>query len=232
MPVDKSERANMSVRYRLILGTKKFSSWSLRPWLAMKMAGLDFDEEVVRLRSPDTKANVSARSPSGKVPALIIEDGEKKEIVWDSLAICETLAERHPEIAFWPKDAGRRAEARAIVCEMHSGFADIRNMMPMDIGEHHPAPEMDETLEKQIARVKTIWSSALERYSEEGGFLFGEYSIADSFYAPAVTRFDTYGITLTEPLQNYSQRILALEPMREWAMAAKKEIAEFADAAD
>jgi len=213
----------MTAKYRLIIGTKKFSSWSLRPWLAMRMAGLPFEETVIMLRTPETKAGIAAQSPSGKVPAMTIEEGGKTTIVWDSLAIGETLAERHPEIAFWPRDAERRAEARAIVSEMHSGFADIRKTMPMDIGERHPMPEMDDDLRNQIERVKEIWSSALERHSGEGGFLFGEFSLADSFYAPVVTRFDTYAIALPAKLQAYSQKILNLPPMREWAAAAKDE---------
>lgn len=215
----------MSANYTLILGTKSYSSWSLRPWLAMKMAGLAFAEKVIRLRVPDTKANIDSLSPSGKVPVLKIEDGGKTETIWDSLAICETLAERHKEIAFWPKDSARRAEARAVVCEMHSGFADIRNVMPMDLKETHPTPEMDDALAGQIERVKEIWCSALERYAEDGGFLFGAYSLADSFFAPVVTRFETYGIALPPILQDYSQRIFALPPMREWIEATKEETA-------
>jgi glutathione S-transferase len=205
------------------MGNKRFSSWSLRPYLAMKIAGLAFDETTVRLRQPDTKERISALSPSGKVPALIVEEDGKRSIVWDSLAICETLAERHPECALWPKDAARRAEARAIVAEMHSGFPDIRKILPMDVVERHPTPELSADVRNQIERVKAIWLEALQRYASDGGFLFGAFSLADAFYAPVVTRFDTYEIRLSAVAQAYSQRILALSPMREWVEAARAE---------
>src|SRR4051812_1249188 len=116
----------VAANYTLYVGTKRFSSWSLRPWLAMKMAQLAFEEVLVTLRQPDTKEKIKLHSPSGKVPLLRIEDGAREELVWDSLAICETLAERHPDAKLWPSDAAARAEARSIAAEMHSGFSDLR----------------------------------------------------------------------------------------------------------
>lgn len=213
----------MSAHYELVIGSKNISSWSLRPWLAMKMAGLAFEETTVTLRQPETKERIAALSPSGKVPALKIAEGGKTATVWDSLAICETLAERHKDARMWPDDPGGRAEARSIVAEMHAGFPDLRSVLPMDIAHRHPTPELDGKVQAQIARVVAIWQSCLKRNGRKGGFLFGCFSLADCFYAPVVTRFETYAIRLPPSAQAYSQRITSLLPMREWAEAAKKE---------
>lgn len=214
----------MGARYTLFVGNKSFSSWSLRPWLAMKMAKLPFEEVPIVLRTPESKANILAHSPSGKVPALQIEDGGKSLVVWDSLAICETLAERHPDaLAWWPKDAAARAEARSIAAEMHSGFPDVRNALSMDILARLPTPTLDEATQTQIARITGLWTAALERFGKTGGFLFGPFGIADAFYAPVVTRFRTYGIALPDEAQAYADRVLGLEPMREWETGAKAE---------
>lgn len=216
----------MSARYTLFVGNKDFSSWSLRPWLAMKMAKLPFAETPVVLRTPETKANILAHSPSGKVPALQIDENGKSWTVWDSLAICETLAERHPDaLQWWPKDAAARAEARSIAAEMHSGFPDVRNILSMSIAARLPTPELNEAVQTQIARITALWSSALERFGKEGGFLFGPFGIADAFYAPVTTRFRTYGIALPPVAQAYAERVLALAPMLEWEAAAKAETA-------
>lgn len=211
----------MTARYTLTIGTQRFSSWSLRPWLAMKMAKLPFEEVVVTLRQPDTKDAIKRHSPAGKVPILKIEDSGRTETIWDSLAICETLAERHPDVKLWPSDPAARAQARSVVAEMHSGFADLRRVLPMDIGQRHPIPELEDAVQAQVARVIDIWQSALAGHSKEGGFLFGHFSIADAFYAPVVTRFETYGIHLPPVAQAYTQRILALAPMQQWEAAAK-----------
>jgi glutathione S-transferase len=214
----------MSAKYTLILGTKNSSSWSLRPWLAMKMAGIPFDENVIRLRTETTKERIAEFSPSGKVPTLIIEENGVRRAVWDTLAICETLAERHKEFAFWPEDDLCREEARSVVAEMHAGFAQLRETMPMDLAERLPMPEIGNKLGEEIERIKSIWTSALERFGAEGGFLFGKFSLADCFYAPVVTRFETYAISLPAIAQTYAQRVLSLEPMREWKAAALTEI--------
>jgi len=214
----------MTARYTLFIGSKNFSSWSLRPWLAMKTAGLPFEEKLIALRTPETKGKIAAHSPSGKVPALRIEDGGTSRTVWDSLAILETLAERHPgALSWWPKDEAARSHARSISAEMHSGFPDVRNVLPMEIAARKPTPALDNAVQAQIARIVAIWSSALERPSQDGGFLFGPFSIADAMYAPVVTRFETYGIHLPAIAQAYSQRILALPGLREWEAAAKRE---------
>ena len=213
----------MSTRYTLYIGTKNFSSWSLRPWLAMKMAGLDFDEELIALRTPQTKTRIAAVTPNAKLPALKIEEDGQSFMVWDSLAICETLAERHPEAQLWPKDARTRAEARSMVAEMHSGFPDLRKALPMDIVHRHPTPELDDDVRNQIGRVIAMWEAALKR--NRGGFLCGAFSIPDCYYAPVVTRFETYAIPVPAVAQAYGQRILALPAMKEWCAAAKAEAA-------
>ena len=213
----------MATRYTLFIGSKNISSWSLRPWLVMKTVKLDFAEVLIPLRKPETKTAIKRNSPSGKVPALKIEDGQQSEIVWDSLAICETLAERHPQAHLWPAEAAARAEARSIVAEMHSGFPDLRNVLSMDIAARHPTPPLGDAVQEQIARIVAIWESALARFGREGGSLFGHFSIADAFYAPVVTRFETYGVHLPVGAQAYTQRILALPAMQEWTKAAKAE---------
>jgi len=216
----------MSARYTLFIGSKNTSSWSLRPWLAMKMAGLAFEEVMIALRRPETKEEILPHSPSGKVPALRIEESSLVQTIWDSLAICETLAERHPQAKLWPSDAAARAEARSVTAEMHSGFPEVRKALSMDIAARHMTPPLDEGTQAQIARIVAIWQGALARHGKGGGFLFGPFTIADAFYAPVVTRFETYGIHLPATAQAYAQRILALGPMREWEASAKAEAAE------
>src|SRR5579864_2114922 len=171
----------------------------------MKMAKLNFAEVLIPLRKPETKTVIKRNSPSGKVPALKIEDGHRSGTVWDSLSICETLAERHPEAHLWPEESAARAEARSIVAEMHSGFPDLRNVLPMDIAARHPTPPLTDAVREQIARIVAIWESALARLGREGGFLFGHFGIADAFYAPVVTRFETYGVSLPAAAQAYTQ---------------------------
>jgi glutathione S-transferase len=214
----------MSARYTLYIGTKNISSWSLRPWLAMKMAKLPFEEVVIKLRTPESKARIQPHSPSGKVPALKIAGQGESATIWDSLAICETLAERHAAARLWPEDATTRAQARSITAEMHSGFPDLRTVLTMDIAARHPTPALGDAVQRDVSRVIAIWTSALSESGKRGGgFLFGQFCLADAFYAPVVTRFETYGIHLPAIAQAYAQRILALAPMREWEAAAKIE---------
>jgi glutathione S-transferase len=212
----------MAARYTLLIGSKNWSSWSLRPWLAMKMAQIPFKEELMPLRTPQTKTRILSHSPSGRVPALKIEGDGDTRVVWDSLAICETLAERHRDAALWPEDASLRAEARSISAEMHSGFAELRKVLPMEIAARHPTPALGDAAQADIARVIAIWMSQLA-HKRKGGFLFGRFSVADAFYAPVVTRFETYGVHLPAVAQAYAQRVLALPPMREWHEAASAE---------
>lgn len=209
--------------YTLIVGTKNWSSWSLRPWLALRATGQPFEEIVIRLNQPDSKTNILKHSPSGKVPALRIEEGRATTTVFDSLAICETLAERHPDAHLWPSDSRARAEARAISAVMHSSFPDLRATLSMDFARKIPTPDLGDAVKAQIAEIQGYWQAALDRYGRNR-FLFGDFSIADCMYAPVVSRFHTYGIALPRPLQDYASRMLELPGMQDWMAASKAEV--------
>ena len=214
-------------RYTLIVGTRNWSSWSLRPFVALKAAGLTFETVDIRLRrteAPTTREQILKHSPAGKVPVLKIEENGKTLTVWDSLAICETVAERHPEAGLWPDDASARAIARSYSCEMHSGFPDVRDQLSMDFANKQPLPELREDTRSQVARIIAAWSDALATY--KGDFLFGRLSVADCMYAPVVSRFETYGVEVPAPVRAYMDRVLALPAMREWGIVAGKEVAD------
>lgn len=214
----------MAARYTLVVGTKNWSSWSLRPYLALRATGVPFDEVVIGLRQPDTQAQLLKHSPSLRVPVLKIEDQGKAHIVWDSLAICETIAERHPEAKQWPADPNVRAAARSYSAEMHSGFPDVRDQLSMDFARKVPTPQLRDTTKVQIERIIQAWTHALKRHQNEGGFLFGAFSIADCMYAPVVSRFNTYGIEVPALVGGYMDRMMALPAMRDWGQASQKEV--------
>jgi glutathione S-transferase len=208
----------------LVIGNKNYSSWSLRPWLAMKQAGVAFNETSIVLSRPDSTEKILRYSPSGRVPCLI--DGELT--VFDSLAICEYINEKLTEKdnsgSLWPRDAKARARARSVTAEMHSGFAALRTHMPMDI-RSRKSDKGKAALERSdvtadVARIQSVWNECLE---QGGPMLFGSFSIADAFYAPVVTRFTTYGVKLSPLLAAYSENILALPAMQQWIAAAKAE---------
>ncbi|WP_207458008.1 glutathione S-transferase family protein [Azospirillum sp. SYSU D00513] len=203
----------------LVIGNKAISSWSLRPWLALKQTGQAFDEIVITLRQPDTAARILEHSPSGKVPALMHGD----RTVWDSLAICEYLAETFPDARLWPDDAHARAVARAVSAEMHSGFAALRGSMSMNLKHRFLGEGRTPATEADIARIARIWTDARARFGQEGPFLFGRFSIADCMYAPVVTRFDTYGVALDPVCADYCRAVRELPAMREWTEAALAE---------
>ncbi|MGB8366526.1 MAG: glutathione S-transferase [Rhizomicrobium sp.] len=214
----------MTTRYTLIVGTRNWSSWSLRPYLALRHIGVPFAEELIHLRRDTTHADLERRTPAGRVPVLEIEENGSRYAIWDSLAILETLAERHPEAGLWPDDARARAEARSLAAEMHSGFADVRDQLTMNFARALPAPQLRDATNAQIARIVAAWSDTLSRYGTNGGFLFGRFSAADCMYAPVVSRFRTYGIALPPALVDYSSRIFALPAMQDWKRAAQAEI--------
>ena len=205
----------------LVIGNKNYSSWSLRPWLAMKHAQIPFDEVRIPLQQADTTSEIRRYSPSARVPCLI--DGTLT--VWDSLAICEYVNEQHARGALWPREVAARARARAVVAEMHSGFGALRTHMAMDIRSHHSqlgaVARARPDVAQNIARIQEIWNECLAASS--GPFLFGAFSIADAFFAPVVTRFRTYDVPLSARLSGYSDAVLALPPMREWTAAATAE---------
>ena len=215
----------MSAKYTLVIGDKNFSSWSLRPWIAMKHCGIPFAEERVRLRQTESKAAILRVSPSGKVPALKTNG----LVVCDSLAILEFLAERYPEFQLWPGDADARAIARSISAEMHAGFVALRNEMSMDLLASFPTPQLNEELDRDIRRIVAIWREARARYGAAGPFLFGAFTNADAMYAPVATRFRTYGVELSAfgddgEAAAYAETILAMPEMAEWTAGAEEEI--------
>lgn len=200
----------------LVIGTKRYSSWSLRPWLALRQAGLPFTEVEIALRQPDTRAAVLRHSPSGKVPLL--RHGELR--VWESLAICEYAAELAPAARLWPDDRAARAVARAVSAEMAAGFAPLRRTLPMDVALRAATPPLPEDAEADIARVTALWGDCRARFGAGGPFLFGGFTIADAMYAPVVTRFATYGIAVDGAAAAYMAAVEALPAMREWRAAA------------
>ncbi len=203
----------------LLIGNRKYSSWSLRPWIALKQAGLKFEEKFVRLQQPDTTAKIKKYSPSGKVPFL----KHGKVEVWESLAICEYLAEAFPKAGLWPKDKLARARARAVANEMHGGFADLRRYLPMDINRRIDEPARAAAVKGEIDRIAEIWTQCRRQFGKGGPFLFGKFSIADAMYAPVATRFLTYGVKLPPAAAAYVKTIINLPAMQEWIAAADKE---------
>jgi glutathione S-transferase len=214
----------MSLDYELVIGDKNYSSWSLRPWLVLKAFGIPFAERLVRLRRPQTKAEILTRSPSGKVPALRTGD----LVVWDSLAIMEFLAERHPNAGIWPADPKARTIARCVSAEMHSGFAALRNECSMDFRSVLGFPEVSDAVRQDIARIVAIWIDCRRRFGASGEFLFGTFSAADAMYAPVVSRFVTYQPDLAAfgddgTAARYRDWVMAMPAMREWGEAAAVE---------
>ncbi len=204
----------------LVIGTKAWSTWSMRPWLVLRHAGIPFDETLVQLRKADgvSEAAIRVHSPSGKVPVL--KDGEA--VIWDSLAICEYLAERHPDL--WPSDPVRRAVARAATAEMHSSFAALRTECPMDLTATPGQIPLSEAAQGDVRRITTLWNDLLARFG--GPFLAGDWCIADAFFTPLATRFRTYGVNLGAfgdhgVAARYAERLLATPEFLAWeAMAA------------
>jgi len=213
--------------YRLIVGTKGWSSWSLRAYLALLATGQPFEEVMIRLRDTEadaTKNAIRRYSAAGRVPVLEIKDAQDTITVWDSLAICETLADRHPEAHLWPSNWETRAVARSYAAEMHSGFPDLRDQLSMDFARTRELPGLRPATESQIARILASWESALDRHGDAGGFLFGSFSIADCMYAPVVSRFTTFGVPVSAPVKDYMARIWALPGMQNWMKDSKKEV--------
>jgi glutathione S-transferase len=191
----------------------------LRPWLLMKVKGIAFDEQRIPLYQQQSKAAILERSPSGKVPAL--QDGAVS--VWESLAICEYVAEHWPHTGCWPRDPVERAHARSISAEMHAGFALLRSELPMNC-RRTPArlPGHADGLAQQIARIDQIWSSCC-RVAPSGDFLFGDFCVADAMFAPVALRFTIYQIEVSPQARTYMESILALPPITEWIAAARAE---------
>jgi glutathione S-transferase len=202
----------------LTIASKNYGSWSLRGWLLCKMAGLDFEEQHVGADDPSTRAELLLLSPSFLVPCLF-HDGIK---VWDTLAIAQYLHEIRPDADLLPADRAQRAHCRAISGEMHSGFANLRSALPMNLKAHFPGFKAWAGARGDIERVTAIWRECLQQYG--GPYLFGDKPCAaDAMYAPVCTRFVTYDVALDEPSAGYCRTIMALRLMQEWIAAAKLE---------
>jgi glutathione S-transferase len=204
---------------RLIIGNKNYSSWSFRPWIALKAAGIPFEEEVLPLETPEFRKRLDAVSGTGKVPTLI--DGDIR--VWESLAILEYLAEKFPNAKLWPADAAARAQARAISSEMHAGFVPLRSACPMNMWRPVLKRDLGADVKANIARIDSMWSDCRKRYGQGGAFLFGSFGAADAMYAPVVSRFHTYGIDVSPASRAYMDAVMALPAWAEWYAAAVKE---------
>lgn len=217
--------------FELVIGDKAWSTWSFRPWIAMKVAGIPFDEVHIRLRQDDTKEQILVHSPSGQVPAL----KWRGQVISDSLAICETLADLYPEKSLWPANPLARAFARSAAAEMHSGFTGLRRDMPMDMLNKFPGVGHTDEALSAAARIVDIWREARitfgQKATREQGFLFGSFSIADAMFAPVVSRFETYDVDLDKLgdsdgiAQAYMDLMLALPAFVEWRDGAKAEMA-------
>jgi len=205
--------------YTLIIGNKNYSSWSLRPWLALRATGIAFTEQKLGFFTEEFSRKVGAVSPAGLVPVLL--DGDFA--VWDSLSICEYVAEQRPEAGLWPKDAKARARARSLVAQMHSGFGALRNALPMNIEAHLPGIKLPEAAQQDISRLQAIWHDTRAEFGQGGPFLFGAFSIADAFFAPVVSRFTTYGIAAAGAVRDYMDAVLALPAMQDWMRDARAE---------
>jgi glutathione S-transferase len=206
--------------YTLVIGDKNLSSWSLRPWLLMRHAGIPFAEVKILLDRADTQDRIREHSAAGKVP--ILQAGDLT--VWDSLAICEYIAEAHPDKALWPANAAARAVARSAVAEMHAGFAVLRKELPMEICGDHPDHRWSQAAADDIARVTGLWRDCRARFGGGGPFLFGAFSVADAMYAPVVTRFLTYGVTLGTVERAYCEAVNGLPAMADWRKGARAEV--------
>lgn len=204
----------------LVIGTKAWSTWSMRPWLVLKHAGADFTETVVTLRQEaETRAAIARHSPTGRVPVL--KDGEL--VICDSLAICEYLAEKFPQARLWPIDGERRALGRAAAAEMHAGFMALRAEHSMDLAAAVHRAELSEAVQQDVRRIVGLLNGLLRRHG--GPFLLGEWSIADAFYTPVATRFRTYGVALRDhgdggPAAAYAARLLATPEFLAWEAGA------------
>ncbi|MEQ8814253.1 MAG: glutathione S-transferase family protein [Thalassobaculum sp.] len=205
--------------FTLVIGNKNYSSWSLRPWLSLRHAGIEFDEILIPLDDSRTKAEILKHSGSGRLPAL--KHGDLT--VWDSLAICEYAAELRPEAGLWPDDRGARAVARSLSAEMHTGFAALRSNMPMNIRSRFPEEGRKPGVKEDIDRITALWRQTRSRFGADGPFLFGRFTIADAMFAPVVSRFRTYAVALGDVEQAYADAVWGLAAMKEWAKAADDE---------
>ncbi|MGE8496172.1 MAG: glutathione S-transferase [Pseudomonas sp.] len=203
----------------LVIGDKNLSSWSLRAALALELAGADYDEQLIVLNRPDTRARMLEHSPAGKVPVLKTEYGP----VWDTLAIAEYLAERFPQAALWPRETYARAVARSICAEMHSGFVGLRTHLPMDLKRDQALDVIPEAAQADIQRVCALWAECRAGFGQEGPYLFGQPSLADAFFAPVASRLRSYRVPLPAEAQAYVDTIYQWPAFLRWYQTAQEE---------
>jgi glutathione S-transferase len=209
----------MSVNLKLVIGNKNYSSWSMRPWVLLRQAGIEFEEVQLKFADDNRVIGVEPYSPNRQVPVLFV-NGER---VWDSLAISEAAAELFPEKRLWPEDRQARALARSVCAEMHSGFRSLRAAMPMNIRASHPGKGMNDEVRRDIDRIVAIWNECRERFGSPGDLLFGHFTIADAYYAPVAMRFVTYEPRLPAAAQRYVDVIRSLPAVEAWISAALSE---------
>ncbi len=207
------------MKMHLVIANKNYSSWSFRPWLAMKAAGIAFEETLISLDAPDFKSRLAALSGAGKVPVLI--DGDTR--VWESLAILEYLAEKMPGAGLWPNDAAARAHARAIASEMHAGFLPLRRQLPMNVRRPVMPRALEADAAADVARIEAIWKECRARFGGGGPYLYGAFTSADAMYAPVVWRFHTYAVEASGAAGAYMRALMALPAWNEWREAARRE---------
>ena len=203
----------------LIIANRNYSSWSLRAWLALEATGQPYDEVMIPLGRPETTDEIQRWSPTGRVPAF--RDGDM--VLWDSLAICEHLAESFPDAGLWPEELRARATARSVVAEMHSSFVALRKHMPMNLRASYPGAGREPGVEEDIARITAIWEECRGDFGAGGDLLFGGFTIADAFFAPIVSRFLTYGVSPGGIAGEYMDAVWALPAMQDWAEKARAE---------
>jgi glutathione S-transferase len=203
----------------LIIANKTYSSWSFRPWILMHHFGIAFDEITIPLAQENTRAEILRQTPSGKCPAL--RDGAI--VVWDSLAIIEYLAETFPRIAIWPRLRAARAQARSLAAEMHSGFANLRASLPMNMRRNVKRLELSQEVAADVARIESASASARAEFGRAGHFLFGDFSAADAMFAPVVNRLHVYDVDVSDGTRRYMNHVMALPAWQEWAAQAQAE---------
>jgi glutathione S-transferase len=218
----------MNPELTLIVGNKNYSSWSMRPWIALRGCGVPFRERVLKFDSQDWQVNIAKLSPSGLVPVLWEGEPGAGFATWDTLAIIERASELFPARQLWPADAQARARARSIAFEMHAGFRALRSAMPMNLRSRHPGEGMNAEVAKDIARICAIWIGTRAKFGKGGPYLFGAFSAADAYSAPVATRLVTYGVELSGEARVYQQALLANAAVMEWIAEGLKETEFFA----
>ncbi len=207
--------------YTIYLGNKNYSSWSLRGWLAIRQAGVEFEERVFQLGAPGIRDEIGRHSPTSRVPSL--RHGELT--IWDSLAMAEYLAERFPGAGLWPEDVAARAVARSVCAEMHSSFLALRQSMPLNVRRRSPGKGRTPEVLADIARIEALWGDCRERFGRTGEFLFDRWCFADAMFAPVVSRFDTYVVETNDVARKYMESVRSHPWVSEWRVAAEAESA-------